>query len=133
LTFACATYRRLAISWVDALKEPAMSLLLLAKLGYMLWEGLVLVCIITGSLGFVALRRKLTGRPAFSNEDRAMLFSTPPSAVSIPKLCLRFALAVFLFCAIGAFEWLVLAPFGAAILSVFLVLSCAGIVNIILL
>ncbi|MGE5305394.1 MAG: hypothetical protein ACM3TN_18955 [Alphaproteobacteria bacterium] len=110
-----------------------MSLLLLAKLGYMLWEGLVLVCIITGSLGFVALRRKLTGRPAFSNEDRALFFSTPPAAVSIPKLCLRFVLAVFLFCGIGALEWLVLAPFGAAILSVSLLLSCAGIVNIILL
>lgn len=110
-----------------------MSLLLLAKLGYMLWEGLVLVCIITGSLGFVALRRTLSGRPVFSNEDRTLLFNTPPAAVSIPRLCLRFGLAVFLFCGIGAFEILVFAPFGGAILSVSLLLSCAGIVNITLL
>jgi hypothetical protein len=107
--------------------------LLLEKLGYMLGEGFVLVCIITGSLGFVALRRRLSGRPAFSNEDRNLLFNTPPAAVSTPRLCLRFGLAVFLFCCIGAFEVLVFAPLGAATLSVFLMLSCAGIVNITLL
>jgi hypothetical protein len=110
-----------------------MSLLLLEKLGYMLWEGLVLVCVITGGLGFVTLRRKLSGRPAFSIEDRTLLFNSPPAAVSTPTICLRFGLAVFLFCCIGAFEVLVFAPFGAAILSGFLLLSCAGIVNITLL
>lgn len=110
-----------------------MSVLLLEKLGYMLGEGLVLLCIITGSLGFIMLRRKMSGRPAFSNEDRTLLFNTPPAAVSTPKLCLRFGLAVVLFCCIGVLEALVFAPFGAAIVSVSLLLSCAGIVNITLL
>jgi len=53
---------------------------------------LVLLCVITASLGFIMLRRKWSGRPAFSNEDRDLLFNTPPAAVSTPKLCLRFAM-----------------------------------------
>jgi hypothetical protein len=110
-----------------------VSLLLLEKFGYMLWEGMVLVCVITGSLGLVTIRRKLSGKPAFSNNDRTLLFNTPPAAVSTPQLCLRFGLAIFLFCCIGVLEILVFAPFGAAILSVSLLLSCAGIVNMTLL
>jgi hypothetical protein len=105
-------------------------MLLLEKLRYMLWEGLVLACVVTGSLGFVTLRRKMSGRPAFSSADRTLLFNTPPAAVSTPKLCLRFGLAVILFCCIGMLEVLVFAPFGAAILSVSLLLSCAAIVHI---
>jgi hypothetical protein len=118
---------------VGVLKGMVMSPLLLEKLGYVLWEGLVLLCVITGSLGFVMLRRKWSGRPAFSKKDRDLLFNTPPAAVNPPKLCLRFAMAVFLFCCIGALDMFVFAPLGAAILSLSLLLSCAGIVNITLL
>jgi hypothetical protein len=99
----------------------------------MLWEGLVLVCVIAAGLGVVMLRRKMSGRPAFSNEDRILLFNTPLAAASLSRLCLRFSLAVLLFCCIGLLEIIVFAPFGAAILSVSLLLSCASIVNIILL
>ena len=130
LTFALLTDKPQANSWVRVLENTAMSLLLLEKLGYLLWEGLVFVCVITGALGLVMLRRKLGGRPVFSNADWNLLFNTPPAAVSIPKLCLRFGLAVVLFCGIGAFEVLVLEQFGAAILSASLLLSCAGIINI---
>lgn len=117
---------------MSVLKGMVMSPLLLEKLGYLLWEGLVFLCVITGSLGFVMLRRKWNGRPAFSSEDRDLLFNTPPAALSAPKLCLRFAMAVFLFCCIGALDMLVFAPLGAAIFAGSLLLSCAGIVNIII-
>ena len=110
-----------------------MSPLLLEKLGYVLWEGLVYLCVIAGSLGFVMLRRRLSGRRAFSGEDRTLLFNTSPAAVSAPTLFLRFAMAVVLFCCIGEVEILVFAPLGPAIVSLFLLLSCAGIVNMILL
>jgi hypothetical protein len=75
------------------------------------------------------LGRKMSGRPAVSNRDRALLFNTPPAAASTARLCLRFAAAVCLFALIGALEMFALAPFGAAILSVCLLLSCAAIVN----
>jgi hypothetical protein len=110
-----------------------MSVLLLEKFGYMLWEGLMLLCLMLGTLGWLILRRKMSGRPAFSKHDRILLFNTPPVAVSVPQLCLRFLLAVFLFSCIGALEMSVLAPLGAAILSVSLLLSCAAVVNMTLL
>jgi hypothetical protein len=106
---------------------------LLEKFGYMLWEGLMLVCLVLASLAWLTLRRKMSGRPAFSNRDRALLFSTPPAAASLPRLCLRFVLAVILFSCIGAVEICLFAQLGAAILSVTLLLSCAGIVNMTLL
>ena len=102
-------------------------------MGYVLWEGLVLMCVGVGSLAFVMLRRKMSGRPALTNQDWKALFKKPPAIVSKPKFCLRFALAVFLFFCIGVLEVLVFAQLGAAILSASLLVSCAGIVNIILL
>lgn len=110
-----------------------ISVLLLEKLGYMLSEGVMLVWLMLGMFGWLILRRRISGRPAFSNQDRALLFNTSPAVVSLPKLCLRFFVAVFLFSSIGALEVLVFAPLGAAILSVALLFSCATVVNITLL
>ena len=107
-----------------------MSLLLWEKFGYMLWEGLVLVCVIAAALGLIVLRRKLSGRPAFSNQDKILLFNTRPAAPSLLQLCFRFSLAILLFSCIGLVEILAFAPFGAAILSVSLLFSCAGIVTV---
>lgn len=107
-----------------------MSVFFLAKLGYILWEALMLVLLAAASLGWLMLRRKMSGRPVFSNRDRALLFNTPPVAPSVPRLCLRFAAAVCLFAPIGALEIFALAPLGAAILSVCLLFSCAAIVNL---
>ena len=110
-----------------------MSVLFVEKFGYILWEGLMLVFLTLATLAWLGLRRKMSGRPAFSKQDRILLFNTPPAAVSAPKLCLRFLLAVFLFSCIGALEMFVFAPLGAAILSVSLLLSCAAVVNMTLL
>ena len=110
-----------------------MSVLLLEKFGYMLWESLMLVYLIVGTLGWLTFRRRMTGRPAFSNQDRALLFNTRPATVSVPKLCLRLVAAVFLFSGVGALEMFAFAPLGAAIVSVAMLFSCAAVVNMILL
>jgi hypothetical protein len=110
-----------------------MSVLLLEKFGYMLWECLILVCLILGTLGWLTLRRRMTGRAAFSNQDRRLLFNTPPATLSVPKLCLRILIAVFLFSSIGALEMLIFAPLGAATVAVALLFSCAVVVKITLL
>ena len=110
-----------------------MPSVILEQMGYVLWEGLVLVCMVVGSLAFVMLRRKMSGRPALTSHDWKALFNAPATTPSMPKFCLRFALAVCLFFCIGVLEVLVFAQLGAAILSVSLLVSCAGVVNIILL
>ncbi len=106
---------------------------ILAQMGYVLWEGLVLASIVVGSVAFVVLRRKISGRPAFLKQDWKSLFNTSPAPAPKPKFCLRFTLAVFLFSCIGVFEAFAFAELGAAILSISLLVSCATIVNIILL
>ncbi len=103
------------------------------QMGYLLWEGLVLSCVVLGTLAFVIFRRKLNGKPALIREDWKLLFNSSSARQSKPRFRLRFVLAVFLFSCIGVFEVLAFAQLGAAILSVSLVVSCAGIVNTILL
>lgn len=110
-----------------------MPSVILEQMGYILWEGLVLVCVVAGSLAVVMLRRKMSGRPALTSHDWKALFNAPTTTASLPKFYLRFAVAVLLFFCIGVLEVLVFAQLGAAILSVSLLVSCAGIVNIILL
>ncbi len=101
--------------------------------GYLLWEGLVLLCMVMGTLAFVRFRRKLNGKPTLIKEDLKLLFNSSSTPRCKPRFCLRFILTVFLFSCIGVFEVLAFAQLGAAILSVSLVVSCAGIVNTILL
>ena len=110
-----------------------MPSIILDQMGYVLWEGLVFVCVVAGGLALVMLRRKMRGRPALTSHDWKALFNAPATTASMPKFCLRFAAAVFLFSCIGMLEILVFAHLGAAILSVSLLVSCAGVVNTILL
>jgi hypothetical protein len=104
----------------------------LEEMGYLLWEGMMLITIILGTLGFVAIRRKINGRPAFSAQDRKLLFNTPVGRPAM-HVCFRFALAMLLFTATALFEIPLFASFGAAILFVSLLVSCAGIINFTLL
>jgi preprotein translocase subunit SecG len=110
-----------------------MPSVILEQFGYVLWEGFVLVCVVVVSLALVMLRRKMRGRPALTSHDWKALFKARGTTESMPKFCLRFAVAVFLFSCLGLLEVFVFAQLGAAILSVSLLVSCAGIVNIILL
>lgn len=106
---------------------------ILEQIGYVLWEGLVLASIFAGTLAFVVLRRKINGKRRLIKQDWKSLFNNSPAPVSKPRFCLRFVLAVFLFSCIGFFEFIAFAQLGAAILSVSLLVSCAGIVNTMLL
>jgi hypothetical protein len=106
--------------------------IILEQMGYLLWEGLLLLCVFVGSLAFVIVRRKINGRARGLKQDWKSLFNGSP-ARSKPQSCLRLALAVLLFSCIGVVEVLAFAQLGAALLSVSLIVSCAGIVNRILL
>lgn len=108
-----------------------MPSIILEQMGYFLWEGLLLLWVFVGSLAFVIVRRRINGRARGIKQDWKSLFSG--SARSRPQSCLRLALAVFLFSGIGLLEVFAFAQLGAALLSVALIVSCAGIVNIILL
>jgi hypothetical protein len=109
-----------------------MPSIILEQMGYLLWEGLLLLCVFAGSLAFIIVRRKMNGKARGIKQDWKSLFNGS-SARSKPQLCLRLALAVFLFSCIGVLEVFAFAHLGAALLSVSLIVSCAGIVNIILL
>lgn len=115
------------------LNVTAMESAILSQMGDVLWEGLVFACVVAVSLALVMLRRKMNGRPALTSHDWKALFKAAAPPASLPKFCLRFAAAVFLFSCIGMLEILVFAHLGAAVLSVSLLVSCAGIVNVILL
>src|SRR5512142_1846521 len=110
-----------------------MAIFIWDKIGYILWEGLVLFWLVAASIGWLALCRKLTGRAAFSHHDRKLLFDSPARSGSMPAFWLRLSAAVLLFCGVAGVELFVIAPFGAAILAMSLLLSCAGIVNFTLL
>ncbi len=109
-----------------------MTSIILEQMGYLLWEGLLLLCVLAGTLAFVMVRRKIDGRTRGLKQDWNSLFSGT-SAHSTSRAYLRLALAVLVFSGVGMLEVLALAQLGAALLSVSLIVSCAGIVNVVLL
>ena len=104
----------------------------LEEMGYLLWEGTMLIAIVIASVGFIMLRRKIDGRPAFTAQDRMLLFNTRLGRPTV-RNCLRVVLALLLFSGAAALEIPLVAPSGAAILFVSLLVSCAGIINVTLL
>lgn len=103
------------------------------KLGYIISEAPVLILMIWFAVRIVQYRRRRDQRPMFSEQDHALLF--PKSKVSLrsPMVRVRFARCLLLATAATYVEFLVLAPFGAAILCVALTLTTAGIVHRVLL
>ena len=81
----------------------------------------------------VQYRRYRKNQPLFSEHDRALLFPQSKIDLGSPIRRVKFARCILLATTATYVEFLVLAPFGAAILSVALVLTTAGIVHGILL
>ena len=77
----------------------------------------------------VQYRRYRKKQPLFSERDRAMLFPENKIDLRSPVLRVRFARCILLATAATYVEFLMLAPLGAAILCVALVLTTAGIVH----
>ena len=99
------------------------------KLGYIISEAPVFFLVIWVAVRLVQYRRYRNKQPLFSERDRAMLFPENKIDLRSPVLRVRFARCILLATAATYVEFLMLAPLGAAILCVALVLTTAGIVQ----
>lgn len=95
------------------------------NLGYFLSEAPVFFLVIWLSTRLVQLRRSRARRPLYSESDQQLLFHYFHDHRKSAAFYVRLACAVLVAGVIGAFEFLVLAPFGAAILATALILSTA--------
>ena len=103
------------------------------KLGYIISEALALFFVIWVAVRLVQYRRYRNKQPLFSERDKAFLFPQNKIDLRSPIRRVKFARCILLATAATYVEFIVLAPFGAAILSITLVLTTAGIVHGILL
>ena len=99
------------------------------KLGYFISEAPVLFFVIWIAVRLVQYRRYRNNQPLFSERDEALLFPQNKLDLRSPIRRVKFARCILLATAATYVEFLVLAPFGAAILCITLVLTTAGIVN----
>ena len=99
------------------------------KLGYIISEAPVFFLVIWVAVRLVQYRRYRNKQPLFSERDRAMLFPENKVDLRSPALRVKFARCILLATAATYVEFLMLAPLGAAILCVALVLTTAGIVQ----
>jgi hypothetical protein len=105
--------------------------MLMDEFGYILSEAPVFILMIWFAVRYVQLRRARENRPAFSDNDRRMLFDA--SQPRTWRFYSRFPLAIAAVMIVGVVEIVALAPLGAAIISGVLLLSAAEIVRRILL
>jgi len=99
------------------------------KLGYIISEAPVFFLVIWVAVRLVQYRRYRNKQPLFSERDRAMLFPENKIDLRSPVLRVRLARCILFATAATYVEFLMLAPLGAAILCVALVLTTAGIVH----
>jgi hypothetical protein len=99
------------------------------NMGYWLWEGSAFVMQLSVGMSLLVLRRKASGRPAFTDDDRRLFFSPSQLTVSMPRFWINLTMAVFLTYPIALLEHLFLAPFGASILATAQLLTILAIVK----
>jgi hypothetical protein len=101
--------------------------MLLDRMGYILIEGITLLAIISFTKGILFLRR---GRQRFlSRADRELLFRPIQLPASAAERFVRYGMTALAVMVIGAVEIFYLAPFGAAIVTGALLVTCATIVQ----
>lgn len=99
------------------------------RIGYFLWEGVTFLTILFVGTGLLVLRRKASGRPAFTDYDRQLFFGHPEVRLPKPRFYINFGIAVFLCYLAGFLEYLLLARFGASILATAQLITFLGIVK----
>ena len=99
------------------------------KLGYIISEALIFFLVIWFAVRFVQYRRRRNKQPLFSERDKALLFPQNKIDLRSPVLRVRFARCILLATAATYVEFVMLAPLGAAILCITLVLTITGIVH----
>ena len=76
--------------------------------GYFLWEGFTFLLQILFAMSLLVLRRKASGRPAFTDADRQLFFARSRVKASTPKFWIHFGIAAFLCFFAGLLERLIL-------------------------
>ena len=97
--------------------------------GYYLWEGIIFLMQILLGMALLVLRRKVNGRPSFTNADRQLFFALARLGILTPRFWMNFAIAAVLCFTVGVLMQLVLAPFGAGILATAQLITFMGIVK----
>ena len=103
--------------------------MLLDRMGYILAEAFTLLVVISFTKGILCLRRGRDQRRFLSHGDREVFFQPIKLTVSAPMRFFRYAVIFTLVVTIGVIEIVILAPFGAAILTGALLVTCAAIVH----
>ncbi|HEU4341024.1 MAG TPA: hypothetical protein VFU31_05590, partial [Candidatus Binatia bacterium] len=80
-------------------------------------------------LGLMVLRRRLSGQPGFTDQDRRFLFRRPEIRRSAARLVWNFSVATILCLLSMPLEVLFLAQLGPGLLAVVLLVTIVGIVN----
>lgn len=99
------------------------------KIGYIISEAPVLILVIWGAICLIRYRRWRRQEPLYSADDAALFFPQNKIDLRSPATWLKFARCIALATAATCVEFLTLAEFGAAILSVSLMLTTAGIIH----
>jgi hypothetical protein len=103
--------------------------MLVEKLGYALSELPVLILMIWLAVKIVRWCRVRDGRPPFDEADRRIVSRAARYRPDNWEFYPRFCLAVLAVAAVGALQIVVLAPFGAAIVTGAVVLTSTAIVH----
>ena len=99
------------------------------RFGYLLSELPGLIFIVWFAVRFFQFRRRQNNQPSYSETDRQLLFGAPRQRLAKSAVYFRLALAIIAVTTIGVLEILVLAPFGAAIITTSLLLTSTAIVH----
>jgi hypothetical protein len=102
------------------------------KFGFILSEAVLLVLILLFAVVLIRFRRYRRNQPLFSDKDRELFFGRIPGSLQSPLFRLRLARAILAATAATFVLFVVLAPFGAAIISSALILTGAAIVRFLL-
>lgn len=97
--------------------------------GSYIWEGTIFLMQILIGISLLVLRRKASGRPAFTEDDRQLFFSRARVSVATTRFWIQFGIAAFLCFVAGLLEQLVLGPFGPAVLATAQLITFMGIVK----
>ena len=107
--------------------------MLMEEFGYLLSELPVLVLMIWAAVKIIHWRRARENRPRFNEADRFMLFQAGRYGPDRWQFYPRFVLAVLAVSLLGSLQMVVLAPFGAAIVTGAFVLTSTAVVHGVLL
>ncbi|HXG52177.1 MAG TPA: hypothetical protein VNN77_12330 [candidate division Zixibacteria bacterium] len=105
----------------------------LAKAGYLIWETINLGFIALMTVAFIRTRRRLQGRPVFTEGDLELFFGPRRPPVTGIRFWVRFAETVVLCCLMAATALQLFDGLGAALLTGMFLVAAMGVVKTILL